>query len=222
MIVAERKTLAEIREMIRGYQKIMVVGCGTCVTVCFAGGEREVAALSSALEMTTRYEPYTLDIVEITIERQCEPEFVEQLREPIRGVEAVLSMGCGIGVQTIAETFPTTPVYPALNTRFMGRTEEQGVWSERCAGCGNCILHLTGGICPIARCAKSLLNGPCGGSRNGKCEINPELDCAWQLIYDRMKALGRVDELEQILPVKDWSVNRDGGPRKQVREEKRL
>jgi ferredoxin len=222
MIVGERKSFEEIREMIGGYKKVLVVGCGTCVTVCFAGGEKEVATLSSALRMAAKKEGCGSEIVEAIIERQCDIEFIEELREKVEQVEAVLSMGCGAGVQTIAETFSNIPVYPALNTRFIGRTEEQGIWSERCAACGDCILHLTGGICPIARCSKSLLNGPCGGSKDGKCEINPEIECAWQLIYDRLKALGQLDRLEQIIPVKDWSVSRDGGPRKLIREDMRL
>lgn len=222
MIIGERKSLEEIRKMIGGYEKVLVAGCGTCVTVCFAGGEREVATLSSALRMAAKKEGNGLEIVEATIERQCDMEFIEELREKVEQVDAVLSMGCGAGVQTIAETFGEIPVYPALNTRFIGRTEEQGIWSERCATCGDCILHLTGGICPIARCSKSLLNGPCGGSKDGKCEINPEMDCAWQLIYDRLKALGQLDKLEEIIPVKNWSVSRDGGPRKLIREDMRL
>jgi ferredoxin len=222
MIVGERKSLEEIRKMIGGYRKVLVVGCGTCVTVCFAGGEKEVATLSSALRMAAKKEGFSLEIVEATIERQCDTEFIEELREKVEQVEAVLSMGCGAGVQTIAETFSEIPVYPALNTGFIGRTEEQGVWSERCAACGDCILHLTAGICPIARCSKSLLNGPCGGSKDGRCEIKPEIECAWQLIYDRLKALGQLDKLEEIIPVKDWSVSRDGGPRKLIREDMRL
>jgi ferredoxin len=222
MIIGERKSLEEIRKMIGGYKKVLVAGCGTCVTVCFAGGEKEVATLSSALRMAAKKDGDGLEISEATIERQCDMEFIEELREKVGQVEAVLSMGCGAGVQTIAETFSEIPVYPALNTRFIGRTEEQGVWTERCAACGDCILHLTGGICPIARCSKSLLNGPCGGSKDGKCEINPDVACAWQLIYDRLKALGQLDKLEEIIPIKDWSLSRDGGPRKLIREDVRL
>ena len=222
MIIGERKSLEEIRKMIGGYKRVLVVGCGTCVTVCFAGGEKEVATLSSALRMAAKKDGDGLEISEATIERQCDIEFIEELREKVEQVDAALSMGCGAGVQTIAETFSEIPVYPALNTRFIGTTEEQGVWTERCAACGDCILHLTGGICPIARCSKSLLNGPCGGSKDGKCEINPEVACAWQLIYDRLKALDQLDKLEEIIPIKDWSVSRDGGPRRLVREDMRL
>ena len=222
MIVAERKPLEDIKSMVAGYKKILVLGCGTCVTVCLAGGEKEVGILSSALRMAFRKDRHDPEISEATPERQCEKEFVEELREQVEQVDAVLSMGCGAGVQTLVEVFPEKPVYPALNTKFLGIPEEQGIWSERCAACGDCVLDKTGGICPIARCSKSLLNGPCGGSKDGKCEIDPEVDCGWQLIYDRLKTLGQLDNLEEILPVKDWSANRDGGPRKIIREDVRL
>ncbi len=222
MIVGERKPLEEIRKIIDGYKKILVAGCGTCVTVCLAGGEKEVATLSSALRLAAQKNGHALEILEATVQRQCDLEFIEELKSKVEQAEAVLSMGCGAGVQTIAETYGQTPVFPGLNTRFIGRTDEQGLWSERCAACGDCLLDRTGGICAVARCSKSILNGPCGGSVNGKCEIDKEVDCAWQLIYDRLKALGRLDQLETIIPVKDWSVNRDGGPRKQIREDMRL
>jgi len=130
-----------------------------------------------------------------------------------------MSMACGCGVQEIARRFKTKPTFPALNTEFMGASERQGVWAERCQGCGDCILGLTGGICPIARCAKRLMNGPCGGSTSGKCEINTDVDCAWQLIWDQLKALGMEDKYEEIMPAKDWRTSRDGGPRKIIRED---
>ena len=153
------------------------------------------------------------------IKRQCEFEMVEEFRREVEEAEAVLSIACGIGVQTMAQHYPDKIIYPGLNTSFLGMPEEHGTFVERCAACGNCILHLTGGICPVARCSKSLLNGPCGGSSNGKCEINKEIDCAWQLIYDRMKALGQLDRLEEIIPPKSWRTSRDGGPRKIMRED---
>jgi len=108
---------------------------------------------------------------------------------------------------------------PGLNTSFLGLPEKQGVWAERCAACGNCILDKTAGICPIARCAKSLLNGPCGGSQGGRCEIDPQVECAWQLIYDRLQAREELELLEEIIPPRDWSTNRDGGPRRIIRED---
>ncbi len=126
---------------------------------------------------------------------------------------------CGVGVQFTAEKYHDKPVLPGVNTCFMGATEKRGLWTERCQGCGQCILAETGGICPVARCAKRLFNGPCGGSTAGKCEVSKETDCAWQLIIDRLKALGKMEDYEKIAPIKDWSTDRAGGPRKVVRED---
>jgi len=221
MIVAEQKPLEEIKGMIAGCKKILIVGCGTCTTVCFAGGEKEVGILASALRMARGIEGDPIETVERTVQRQCEPEYVDELQGTIEKFDAVLSLGCGAGVQMLAERFPQALILPGLNTKFIGVTLEQGVWSERCVGCGDCVLDKTAGICPITRCSKSLLNGPCGGSQNGKCEIDPEIDCAWQLIYDRLKALGRLDSLMEIMPPKDWSTGHHGGPRKVVREDLR-
>jgi ferredoxin len=222
MIVAQQKPLAEIKAMLNGYEKVLVVGCGTCVTVCFAGGEKEVGILASALRMATRLDGNGKDFEEVTVQRQCEWEYIDPLVERLENYDTILSLGCGVGVQTLAERFPGKRVLPGLNTTFMGLPTEQGVWEERCQACGNCILDLTGGICPIARCSKQLLNGPCGGSQNGKCEINPETPCAWQLIWERMSALGLLDRLMEVQPPKDWSTSRDGGPRRIIRDDLRL
>jgi hypothetical protein len=127
--------------------------------------------------------------------------------------EAVLSLACGIGVQFVATKYPATPVYPALNTTFLGDVIAPGHFTEKCQACGDCVLGITGGVCPVSRCCKRLSNGPCGGSSNGKCEISKDIDCAWQLIVDRLEALGRLDDYEKIPPLKDWSKDRAGGPR---------
>ena len=219
MITAERKPMEELIEYLRPYQRILLVGCNECVTVCSAGGRKEVGILSSALQMSFMKEGKTLEVKEVTLERQCDPEYVEELVNQIDQVEAVMSMACGCGVQEIARRFKTKPVFPAVNTEFMGASERQGVWAERCQGCGECVLGLTGGICPIARCSKRLLNGPCGGSTNGKCEVDPSIDCAWQLIWDRLKALGLEDRYEENIAAKDWRTGRGGGPRKIIRED---
>jgi ferredoxin len=219
MIVAEQKQFAEIVEMLKEFQKILVLGCGTCVTVCFAGGAKEVEILSSLIRMDRKKKGEPVEIVEKTLVRQCDPEYLQELSGSIGEYDAVLSMACGVGVNFLADTYANTVFLPALNTKFMGVTEEQGVWSERCAGCGQCILDLTGGLCPVARCSKGLFNGPCGGSVNGKCEISKDVDCVWQLIYDRLKGLNRLDKLDEILPIKDWSASPHGGPRKIVRED---
>ena len=222
MIVAEQKPLDNIKTMLDGYQKVLLVGCGTCVTVCFAGGEKEVGILASALRMSTKLDGNGIDIDEVTVQRQCEWEYIDPLSGSLDKYDAILSLGCGIGVQTLAERFPKMRVLPGLNTAFLGLPSEQGVWEERCQACGDCILDLTGGICPIARCSKQLLNGPCGGSQNGECEIDPEVSCAWQLIWERMSDLGLLDRLMEVQPAKDWSTSRDGGPRRIIRDDLRL
>jgi ferredoxin len=222
MIVAEQKHLDELKTLIGSAQKVLVVGCGTCVTVCFAGGAREAAIVAASLRMATKLDGNGRQVSDVTVQRQCEWEYLDQITEQIQDADIVLSLGCGIGVQAIAEHFPKTWVVPGLNTTFLGLPTEQGVWVERCAACGDCILGLTGGICPIARCSKSLLNGPCGGSEAGHCEINPETPCAWQLIYDRLNSMGKLHLLYELQPPKNWRTSRDGGPRKIVRKDLRL
>ncbi len=222
MIVANRKGFDEIVAMLGNRRKILLLGCNECVTVCGAGGEREVAVLASELRLYWKKAGEEFDIKEHTLERQCDYEYVDQIRGFAGDYDVLLSMACGAGVQYVAEAYRTKLVMPAVNTTFLGVTLEQGVWSERCQGCGSCILDMTGGVCPIARCAKSLLNGPCGGSSGGKCEVDRETDCGWQLIIDRLKDLGQLDRYADIIPVKDWRSSREAGPRRRVREDLRL
>lgn len=222
MIVAQRKTIPELKNIINGHKNILVLGCGTCVTVCLAGGEREVAIISSALRIAFKktYEP--IKVTELTIERQCDNVFIETAAEEIKKNDAVLSLGCGAGVQAIAERFPDKPVYAGLNTAFLGILESRGVWTEKCAQCGACVLADFGGICPVTRCAKHMLNGPCGGSRLERCEISPNQPCAWQLIYKRLNDIGQLDKIKMIYPAKDWSKSLAGGSRTIIREDHRI
>jgi len=222
MIVAERKSIPELLEIVEGHGSILVLGCGTCVTVCLAGGEREVCIISAALRMAAKLKGHTLKVEEMTIERQCDNVFIEQAAEAIERNDAVVSIGCGAGVQAIAERYPEKPVYAGLDTSFLGILEERGVWAEKCAACGACVLHDFGGICPITRCAKHLLNGPCGGSREDRCEVRPDVECAWQLIYQRLKSIGQLNRLKEIVKPKDWSTSLSGGCRGFVREDHRI
>lgn len=198
MIVAEQKNLEEIRKMIIPYERVLILGCGTCMTVCNAGGEHEVSFLHNALRLAqsrSGNEAHTFS--EYTVKRQCDYEFLDVLKDKTSDVDAILSLGCGIGVQAIAEQLPDTPVLPGVNTAFMGMAKEWGVWDERCAACGECRLEDTGGICPITRCTKGILNGPCAGTKNGKCEANPEIDCAWILIYNRLERLQQLEKMRR-------------------------
>ena len=205
MIVAEQKKLEEIVRMISPYERILILGCGTCMTVCNAGGEREVSFLHNALRLAqARGGNGTHAFSEHTVKRQCDYEFLEALGDKIGDTDAVLSLGCGIGVQAIAERFPDLPVLPGVNTAFMGMAYEGDIWDERCAACGECRLEDTGGICPITRCTKGILNGPCAGTKNGKCEANNEIDCAWILIYNRLERLQQLDKMRRYYPPRNF------------------
>jgi ferredoxin len=222
MIVAERKTIPELMEAAKRHKSILVLGCGTCVTVCLAGGQREVSIIASALRMASKLSGHSLQVEELTIERQCDNIFIEQAAEAIERNEAILSLGCGAGVQAIAERYADKPVYAGLDTEFIGILEERGIWTEKCSACGACVLSEYGGICPLTRCAKRLLNGPCGGSREDRCEVHPDRQCAWQLIYKRLKDIGQIDRLKKIAPVKNWNTSLDGGYRVIIREDHRV
>ena len=205
MIIAEQKPLEEIRQMIAPYERVLILGCGTCMTVCNAGGEREVSYLHSALRLAQMKSGNgTHTFSEYALKRQCDPEFLDLIADKIEDVDAILSLGCGIGVQAIAERFPDIPVLPGVNTSFMGMAEESGVWDERCAACGDCRLAETAGICPITRCTKGILNGPCAGTKNAKCEANKDMDCAWILIYQRLERLQQLDKMRRYYPLRNF------------------
>jgi ferredoxin len=212
MIVGSQKPFDEIWEMVKPFGKVLVLGCNTCVAVCHAGGSKEAEILASLLRMKATGENEGMEVMHASVERQCEHEFFKPIMDEIDASSVVLSLACGVGVNFLSAK-TEVPVYPGLNTLFFGAVERPGVFRELCRGCGKCILHYTGGICPIARCAKSLLNGPCGGTNKGKCEINKNLDCAWFLIVEKMKKLGRLEKLLEIQQPNDWSSSFHGGPR---------
>ena len=216
MIVGHRKPLEEIKEKIANYKKLLILGCGTCVSVCHAGGEREVGLLAGQLRMIRKMEDNDIAISEATVQRQCDKEHTLPILEMAKEHDAVLSMACGAGVQFVAGMLEPEPVLPALNTRFIGVTATEGTWLENCRACGNCLLADYGGICPLTMCAKSLINGPCGGYKNGKCETSSERDCAWVKIYERLKKMDRLDSMREATRVKDYSTQ--SHPAQQVDE----
>jgi ferredoxin len=222
MIVASPKSIRELVQIIDRHEQVLFAGCGTCVTVCLAGGEREVGISAYAVRMARKLAGRPVQIEQITLERQCENEFIKDAAPAVERNQAVVSFGCGAGVQALAERFPGKPVYAALNTQFLGILEEQATWTEKCLGCGDCQLATFGGICPVTRCAKRMLNGPCGGSTETSCEVDPDRPCAWQLIYKRLESIGQLDRLEPIIPPKDWSTAWHAGARKTVRPEHRV
>lgn len=219
MIVADRKSLEEILTMVEDKKKILIVGCKGCVTVCNVGGLKEVEILAAAIGIARKKSDSAIEIDQTIIERQCDGEYVEQLQETVMNYDAVLSMACGVGPQFLSEAYPEQKFFPAVNTTFYGGAVSHGVWEERCAGCGTCVIHYYDGLCPIARCAKSLLHGPCGGSSEGICEVSKETACIWDSIVLKKMEQGRLEDLLKVKDPKDWRTARDGGPRRSIREE---
>lgn len=219
MIVADRKSLDDIVGMIGDADKVIVSACNACVTVCLAGGRREAGILASQLRIHAKEHDKDLEVREHSLARHCDAEFLSDLDEELEWADVMISMACGVGVNLASELHPKHRIVPGLNTTFYGATDAPGRWLEMCGGCGDCVLHKTGGICPIVRCAKSILNGPCGGSQDGKCEVDPETPCAWQEIIERLEAQGRGDDLIAVEPAKDWTTSFSGGRRRRVVEE---
>ena len=210
MIVAKRKPLDEIKDMLKPYRKVLVLGCGSCVAICMAGGEKEAGLLATELQMAFQMSGEPKQVDNLTILRQCDREYIDEVKERLNQYDAILSIACGVGVQFTGEVLGGARVLlPGLNTTFMGATIEPGTWMERCLGCGDCVLDEYGGVCPITMCSKSLMNGPCGGPKDGKCEVERTRDCGWVLIYERLKKLGKLELLKKIhLPKNYGAVKR--------------
>jgi ferredoxin len=208
-----------ILEMLAPYRRVLVLGCGSCVTVCLTGGEKQAEELAAQLRLAARQASRELVADFDCITRQCDREFIANLKAPLTGYDAVLSIACGVGVGFMGEQFPAVPVLPGLNTTFYGANTAPGTWAEYCHGCGDCVLGWTGGICPIARCSKSLINGTCGGTNKGKCEVKKEMDCGWLLIYKRLRDLGRLDELSKLRQPRDYRGDRGQGVRRLTHDE---
>ena len=207
MIITAQKPLDDIVDFISPYTHILIAGCDGCTQP--PRGLREAGILSQLLELSGKLMGKSFQLKAISMTKQCDSHLAaSELRTQMDGVNAVLSLGCGVGVQTMADLFPALPVFPAQNTLFIGAEERaEGILIEKCAACGECLLAETGSICPVARCAKGLLNGPCGGTRKGgKCEIDPDKDCAWVLIYQRLEKQGRLDLMRKYHEPKNYRV----------------
>lgn len=204
MIKLKRKPFEEIKDCLKDYQKILNIGCGGCASVCLAGGQKEVKILNAELEMTFKQEGKPKRFADHTVERACNMRFLEELDDLVDGYDCIISMACSAGIQFIAERFPYKPVFPVINTIAIGVDRDVGVYEERCRACGHCVIGYTGGICPVTRCAKSLFNGPCGGTNKGMCEVNPDIPCAWYEIYERLKAQNRLSDILKIYPPMNW------------------
>ena len=203
MIITRKKPIEDVLAMLAGVKKVALVGCANCAAACQTGGEKELA------EMKTFLEGQGFEVVGTVLPDECcHKMLVKKELKALRdsGAEAIVGMACGDGVQTVADNI-LLPVYPSNDTLFLGQVERVGIFHEYCRMCGDCVLGATGGICPITKCAKSLVNGPCGGQKNGKCEVNPENDCAWIKIYERLVETGQEHKLFQTRPDKSHAEN---------------
>ena len=210
MIIAKIKPLEEVHAMIKPFKRVLNVGCAGCTAVCLAGGQKEVETLNTKLELSFKDMRPSPLIEGFTVERQCEPQFLDALDTMVEEYDALLSMACGAGIQFLAERFPDMKVFPAVNTTFVGVNRDIGWYEERCQCCGECVLGITGGICPVTMCAKGLFNGPCGGSQDGHCEVDKNIPCAWVNIYKRLKAQGRLEQILNVFPARDWKNQTQG------------
>jgi len=203
MIITKQKDFNELFGTI-GKEPVFIIGCSECATMCHTGGEKEVLEMKGALEdkniMVTGWV-----ILEPTCNLQNDKRLLRPHKEEVARANKILVLACGNGVQTISEIIENADVMAGTDTLFLGEIKHANEFEKRCTMCGECIQDLFGGICPISRCPKSMQNGPCGGSVNGKCEVDPNLDCVWNLIYKRLKKEGQLELLNAIQKPKDWS-----------------
>ena len=200
MIITRKKPIKELLELLGGAKTAAILGCGSCATVCRTGGEAQVEELKMTLCEAG------IAVVGTAVCDFCCMNL--NVRTKMRALlaqkpDCVICMSCGDGVQCAAKNAPGVPTYPANDTLYLGEAVRFGVWEEACRFCGDCVLGKTGGICPVTHCAKSLRNGPCGGQKNGRCEVNPENECAWVRIYDRLSGLGQLDRLGTVRQERD-------------------
>jgi len=204
VIITEQKPMEEVSGMLKPFKKILIIGCGTCSTVCQTGGEDQVKQMTENLKRDGK-EVTAAVVVETPCDARILRRDTKKLKREIESADAILAMTCGAGVQDIVEHLGKMTI-PCLNTKFLGRIERIGEFYERCRACGECILYETGGICPIVRCPKGMLNGPCGGMYDAKCEVGGyQRDCAWVIIYNRLKDLGMLDLYRTIKSPRDNS-----------------
>lgn len=207
--ITKQKSLEEILSLLDGLERVFILGCGTCVTLCRTGGAPEVEDMTKRLRENGRIVMGSM-VIPVACD-EISHEALEQVRDALSQSQAILIMTCAFGVQTLAERRFQIPVIPALDTLFVGKERGLGRFDEICTQCGACILGETGGICPVTSCHKGLINGPCGGTKNGKCEIDPAKDCAWTLIYDRLKEQGRLDRMRKLQPARNHQVSPQPG-----------
>ena len=204
MIISKSKGKEAVLDILEGVQSVFLLGCSECASLCGTGSPEALAEMKEALEaqgkkVTGSFVAKTgCQVLGSKVELKAHKEEVDS-------ADAILVMSCGAGTQAMVELMKDKRVYPANDTAFLGNMTRFQNFDERCSLCGECIIHKTGGICPVTTCPKGILNGPCGGTNNGMCEVSPDIECAWAKIYARMERTGELDKLREIAPPKDYS-----------------
>lgn len=204
MIITEQKPLQEIIDSLKGYSRIFIVGCGECSTTCKTGGEPEVLAMKQQLENQGKTVVGFCIPDAPCLASKVKAEFARNIKA-MREAEALLVLSCGLGVQSVKENDRAgLAVFPVCNTLFGSTMDAKGDFLEKCSMCSECVLAVTGGICPVTLCPKGILNGPCGGMDKGKCETDKEKDCAWVLIYKELEKKNKTGDLKKIHAPRDF------------------
>lgn len=203
MIVSKQKPLIEILQALDGADTVFLIGCAQCATVCKAGGEEQIWKMQEELQTAGKTVTGSL-VIDETCHMLRTARDLRSKKEMVDEARAILVLACGAGVQSVSASV-TKKVVAGLDTLFLGNIRRLGQFEQKCSLCGECILNSTAGICPVTVCPKGILNGPCGGMDNGRCETDPEADCAWQQIFTRLQARGEESKLERIVPQKDFS-----------------
>ena len=207
MIITQKRKAEELQENIKDYKSFFLVGCSECATLCGTGGETELTAMKETLEadgkkVTGKFVAKTgCQVLGTKVE-------LKHMKDNIAEADCILVMSCGAGTQSAVELYPDKPVYPTNDSLFLGNMTRLQMFDERCSLCGECILDKTGGICPVTACPKGLLNGPCGGTNEGKCEVSSDIDCAWVRIYNRLNMINRLEDMKQIAKPKNWAAHK--------------
>jgi len=207
MIITKKRDFKELMENLKNYKSFFLIGCSECASLCGTGGDPELAAMKETLEAEGKTVTGTL-LPKTGCQTLGTKIELKKDKEACAAADAIIVMSCGAGTQSAVEIFPDKPVFPANDSLFLGNMTRFQMFDERCSLCGKCVLDKTGGICPVTACPKGLLNGPCGGTDNGKCEVSPDIECAWVRIYDRMKKTDQLEDFKKVLEPKDWSANR--------------
>ena len=211
VVITTKKLKEEVIETLNNFKvkKVALVSCDTCAALCQTGGTEGAKEWADILE-TEGFEITTILVSEEVCDNRVMKKELRKINDKIKKSDVILTLSCGLGVQSIVDVlqkkYLKKPVLVTNNTEFMGMIERIGRFRMRCRGCGDCLLNYTGGICPLTTCAKSLMNGPCGGMVKGKCEMgNYERDCGWILIYNRLNEMGRLDLFEELRDARDWT-----------------